>query len=134
MSSFSESPIIPIHYFLSDTILKFLSSVENAAKFNADLSTWSVERVFDMAYMFHGASSFNSNLASWNVSSLIDMSSMFSAATSFRQNLCDWGVFLDTSALVMEAFNETACPRMDDPNLNMTPPDLFCFSCEEVLI
>ena len=111
--------------------LSFLlpSEVENAIRFNSDISAWSVDKVTDMSYMFRGASAFNVDISSWQVSSLNDMTDMFNGATSFNHSLCEWGLFLDSSTLVEDAFQSTACDEVGDPSFTTTPPGPFCFSC-----
>lgn len=106
-----------------------LFAVENAVNFDSDISSWDVSSVTDMAYMFRGASSFNSNLAFWNVSFVTDMSHMFDSAISFNQNLCRWGELLDSSVLVEDAFEFTACAEVDAPDFARTPPGPFCYAC-----
>ena len=107
----------------------FACTVENAVRFNSDLSTWSVGRVTDMGYMFRGASAFNADISSWQVGAVEDISYMFNSATSFNQDLCQWGLRLDSSTLASEAFEFSACQRVEDPNFAATPPGPFCFVC-----
>merc|ERR1711957_520831 len=64
------------------------SLVTNMTKFfsysdvNADLSSWDVSSVTEMADMFYGATKFNGDVSDWDVSSVKDMEYMF-AETRF---------------------------------------------------
>jgi len=63
-----------------------------ASTFNADISSWDVSNVTDMAGMFSDATSFAGELNLWDVSNVTDMNFMFAQATSFNANINSWDV------------------------------------------
>ena len=83
-----------------------------------------------MYEMFYDASDFNQNISGWDVSRVSDMWQMFAGATAFNQDLCAWGEHLASSAAVNNAFGGGAgCPETSDPNLSLSTPGPFCYTC-----
>ncbi len=59
-------------------------------------TSFGLESVTDMSYMFYGAVSFNQNIGSWDTSGVTDMSSMFRMASAFNGDISGW----DTSGVI----------------------------------
>jgi surface protein len=102
------------------------SMFDNAWNFNSDLSKWNVSKVKYMSYMFVRAQTFNSNISGWYVRNVIQAVSMFAYAYAFNQNLCNWK--LQCSAAVDDMFDNSGCPRIDDPTCSNSAT--FCQECE----
>ena len=58
----------------------------------ANINSWNVSNVTNMAGMFYFNIFFNQNIGSWNVSNVTNMESMFSFARNFNQNIGLWNV------------------------------------------
>ena len=67
------------------------SFAQDATAFAADLSTWNVQRVSDLAYVVAGTA-FRGNVSAWNVGRVTDMSHAFYGATFFSSDLRSWEV------------------------------------------
>ncbi|GMH85903.1 hypothetical protein TL16_g10377 [Triparma laevis f. inornata] len=64
---------------------------EPAKHFNEDISSWNVENVKNMKYMFYEARSFSQDLSKWNVENCTDMDDMLKSAFSFDlETIEDW--------------------------------------------
>ena len=83
-----------------------------------------------MFYMFFRADVFNQDISEWDVSKVTDMFWMFNGATSFNQDLCPWGNKIQSSARVIEMFEDSGCPQKGDPNLSSSPISPFCHVCD----
>merc|ERR1711957_406537 len=59
---------------------------------NADISSWDVSSVTNMAWMFYEATKFNGDVSDWDVSSVTAMDSMFYEAIKFNSDVSDWDV------------------------------------------
>jgi surface protein len=81
--------------------------LQNATKFNQDMSNFDIANVSDLSHFFHGARSFNNgqNLSlTWDVSRVVDMTSLFEE-TSFVGDLSTWNTAAVTSFSRMFANN-----------------------------
>ena len=58
--------------------------LQDATKFNQDVSAWNTSSVTDMSSMFAGATAFNQTVNAWNTANVTNFSSMFSGATAFN--------------------------------------------------
>jgi len=81
-----------------------------------------------MADMFNGAVSFDQDMSSWDVQKVRDMRYMFLEAADFDQDLCQWGSLLEAETIVNDMFKDTRCEDQDTPDL-LDGPGPFCFNC-----
>ena len=56
------------------------------------LSSWKVDNVTNMSYMFSGCNNFTSELGSWKVDNVTDMNGMFARCYNFTSELSSWKV------------------------------------------
>jgi len=81
-----------------------------ANAFNQDISSWNVNSVTTMYFMFYHADAFNQNIGGWNVSSVTTMYAMFMDAFAFNQDISGWTVSSVTNMSGMfsgaSAFNQ----------------------------
>jgi len=72
-----------------------------AATFNADISNWNTEAVYDMSFMFNYATSFDQPIGSWKTGAVTTMKGMFIYASSFNQRIGDWNTEAVTTMYAM---------------------------------
>jgi len=111
------------------SVLTMRQMFSNATKFNQKISTWDVSKVTDMNEMFMNAMEFNQDIKSWNVKKVENLGSMFKGATDFDQNLCDWGSKLGKNTIANDAFVNTGCPSLTNPNFSLDPITPLCHEC-----
>ena len=100
-----------------------------AAAFNQPLNAWNVSHVTDISSCFSMAESFNQDLSGWLVSSVGSIGLAFQGALAFAQDLCAWGHGLPVDCQVSRAFEGTACPEPNDPDLARDDKGPFCHVC-----
>lgn len=77
-----------------------VSSVTNVAgmfsqsNFNGSITAWDTSSIVDFTSMFLQNAAFNQNIGGWDTSSATDMIGMFRNATAFNQDLSGWCVSL----------------------------------------
>jgi len=75
-----------------------MSNMFRASEFNANISSWNMSNVTNMASMFQEAGSFNNGGAALGWTTIgasgtqVDMSNMFYDARSFNQNISNWNL------------------------------------------
>ena len=72
---------------------EFLKEIEEAYKFNGDLSKWDVSSVTDMYRTFYKATAFDQTISAWNTSKVTTMEYMFEG--SGLQSCPSWAVGKD---------------------------------------
>ena len=88
------------------TVNDMASMFNTAYAFNQNISSWNVSKVTQMNFMFFDTKSFNQNINSWDVSAVLNMRSMFQYATAFNQNIGSWNVSKVT--LMLNMFNSAS--------------------------
>lgn len=120
LSSWDVSQVVSMKRMFAETL-----------KFNQSLSSWNVGNAVDVSFMFQGATEFNQDLESWDISNVADFGGMFVNATTFNHDLCVWGNSItNTSAVVAQMFDNTACPSPLNVSLMATIKGPFCFECQ----
>jgi len=87
--------------------------------FNADIRSWDVSSVTNMAVMFRGTP-FNQPIGGWDVSNVRNMHRMFEAS-SFNQNIGDWDVskVTDMAHCLLPGTSQRFA-KVKEPNLSYT--------------
>ncbi|GAB5407647.1 MAG: hypothetical protein BalsKO_00120 [Balneolaceae bacterium] len=71
---------------------KFNAEIGFVFDFNADISSWDVSSVTNMASMFQYQYDFNADISAWDVSNVTNMQNMFREADSFDRDISAWDV------------------------------------------
>lgn len=74
------------------THVKDMSYLFYLKNINANISSWDVSNVENMAYMFYGCDVFNKNINNWDVSNITNLSYTFVFTKLFNQPLNQWKV------------------------------------------
>ena len=105
-----------------------------AKDFNQDISSWNVDNVTNMLWMFVHADKFNQDISGWDVSIVTRMDRMFYNAYAINQDLSAWDIssvtnlenmFLNANAL--SDLNKCAIHNSFSSNANWSYDwDEFC--------
>lgn len=103
-----------------------LSTFDNAAAFNQDLSSWDTRSVKNMARTFRGATAFTGQgLSLWNVSHVQTLNAMFHSATNVTADLASWNVAAATDLRYM--FFRTKSFHFDLSKWDVSNNELFAY-------
>jgi surface protein len=72
------------------TVTNLAAMFQGASAFNQALNNWNTQNVMSTLNLFNGAIAFNQNIESWNMTNAVSIAAMFQGATSFNQPLNNW--------------------------------------------
>ena len=71
----------PVRPMLASATGKMVGMFNWASAFNAEISSWDVSKVTNVAGLFNEASAFNADISTWDVNQVTDIEAMPSGAS-----------------------------------------------------